>query len=411
MTLFLFSGALLNLLIFGGTNETSVPFPGLSYPVGLVARWGRWFTYGFVIFLVAVRPRVVLSPLIRNPLILGVVAVAVLSAAWSTEDLGYQIRLTSQLVVVTLFGTYLAGRYRTDELLRFLAILFGLIAALSVLFILVFPEYGIRADIQEGPWRGVFRQKNQLGLAALLGGLLFGIIAWRGPGRRRLAALGAVVSIGLLIGSQSVTSLLVMASLWVLLPAAVAVRRSRRKAVALLVALCAVWSGLLIVMGQREAILFSLGRDVTLTGRTQIWTAVWEQIQERPVLGYGYRAFWRPLAGPDDVVGAPTERVLAAVGWETPHSHNGFLDLWVDLGLVGLVFFLGAYLVGLSRAWRRLLERSDAPGLWHLAFLITLALRNLTETSFYNNALVWALMVAAMVVPFTDGGSETSRAW
>ena len=91
-------------------------------------------------------------------------------------------------------------------------------------------------------------------------------------------------------------------------------------------------AGFAVVDAQPDVPLALLGRDATLSGRTGLWDAVLAAISMKPLLGYGYESFWNGLAG-------PSASVVAAVHWIPPHAHNGFLDLWLDLGALGLLIF------------------------------------------------------------------------
>jgi len=68
----------------------------------------------------------------------------------------------------------------------------------------------------------------------------------------------------------------------------------------------------------------SLGRDSTLTGRTEVWAAVLPAEQQQPLLGYGFGSFW-----------TQARREL----YEIPTAHNGYLDVLLELGAAGLALF------------------------------------------------------------------------
>lgn len=78
-----------------------------------------------------------------------------------------------------------------------------------------------------------------------------------------------------------------------------------------------------------------LGRDLTLTGRVFIWPAVVEVWLSAPILGYGWGAVWSD----DSFVASEIARTL---GFTVHHSHNGFLDLLIRVGPVGLWLVLAA---------------------------------------------------------------------
>ena len=82
-----------------------------------------------------------------------------------------------------------------------------------------------------------------------------------------------------------------------------------------------------------DTVLAWSGRDPTLTGRTLLWHEVWELVRERPLLGYGYGAFWAESS-------EPASLLWEAIGWAVPTAHNGYLELLLELGVVGLTLFV-----------------------------------------------------------------------
>jgi O-antigen ligase len=130
-----------------------------------------------------------------------------------------------------------------------------------------------------------------------------------------------------------------------------------------------------------------LGRDITLTRRTEIWALLVAPIREHPWLGYGPAAFWGI---------APASHELARSLHFNPGSgHNGFLDLALELGVVGLVAFAVPYTLALARAVRLALSEAGAGGLWPLALLAWLVTCNLPESALMRRgALGWALFIA-----------------
>jgi exopolysaccharide production protein ExoQ len=142
-----------------------------------------------------------------------------------------------------------------------------------------------------------------------------------------------------------------------------------------------------------DLVLNVLGKDATLTGRTDLWAAVLQQIERYPVLGHGYSAFWLGWSG-------PSAAVLTAVQWEVPHAHNGFLDLLLDLGGVGLLLFAAGFGVAAVRSVATLRATRTAEGIWPLAFLTFMLFYNLTESAILQqNSVFWVLFVATVVSP------------
>ena len=111
-----------------------------------------------------------------------------------------------------------------------------------------------------------------------------------------------------------------------------------------------------------------MGKDSHLTGRSDLWSNALLAIADRPLLGYGFQAFTQGVdSGPARTV------ELQAAGWEdaTRHAHNGYIDLTLSIGLVGLMTYLTSVASGFRRATQYLLAGEDSypedgpfPG-WH----------------------------------------------
>src|SRR5262249_12272450 len=126
-----------------------------------------------------------------------------------------------------------------------------------------------------------------------------------------------------------------------------------------------------VVLSAPELLVAMIGRDLSLTGRTDIWDAAMPAVVANPWLGYGYYAFWLPAGG------APFW-VREAVQWQVASAHSGWLELALGLGRVGIAVFAlqaGATLMRGARA----IPKADA-GLWAPAFLATFALYTLSES-------------------------------
>ena len=110
---------------------------------------------------------------------------------------------------------------------------------------------------------------------------------------------------------------------------------------------------------------------------------------QRPWWGYGYSAFWRGADGPS--VG-----VWQLLSWPAPHAHNGLLNLWLDLGLIGVLLFLAGFSLSIKRAIRHLRTQQNlCIALWPCMFLGFFFLSNLTESSMVDpNTIFWIVYVS-----------------
>jgi exopolysaccharide production protein ExoQ len=221
----------------------------------------------------------------------------------------------------------------------------------------------------------------------LLAAVVFGCMATRSGIVRALAIVCLALSVVLIFFAKATAALLIVPVLGVTIPIVLAFRRNNAIAALVLCILLGVSAAASVTIAEQDTVLRVLGKDATLTGRTVLWAEVVKHIEERPVLGYGYGAFWEPSA-------RASERVRAAVGWDAPHSHNGLLDIWLDLGLPGVLSLLAAYILALRRAWISLRAHVAIDGLWAMSFLVMLFLGNTTESSVVQSQLIWIIFVA-----------------
>jgi exopolysaccharide production protein ExoQ len=320
-------------------------------------------------------------------------AFAMLSTFWSQVP-GLTFRRSAALILTLLFGIYLGFRFGLKEQLRLLA----WACAICIFFSFIFGALGLGNAIDSGEgvlgWYGIFDQKNALGRMMVFSALVF--LSWKTvePQHRRLANAALLGSVVLIALSRSMTSIVVLALLMILLPyLRWAARRSERWMVGGILFLTAVGtSSSFYVATHLDQVTGLLGKSATLTGRVQIWILSTVMALRRPWLGYGYNAFWLPNEW-------FTVRIWQVLGWKAPHAHNGFLELWLELGLVGagLFFLVFVYYVGRGITFLAR-HRAEQSTIWPIAFLFFLFLSNLTETDLLvRNNLFFILFVALAV--------------
>jgi O-antigen ligase len=129
-----------------------------------------------------------------------------------------------------------------------------------------------------------------------------------------------------------------------------------------------------------------IGRNLTLTGRTDIWSAAAPAVAAKSWLGYGYYAFWLDEHG-------PAYWVRQAVGWDVPSAHSGWLELALGVGRIGVIAFALQFAATLWRGARAAFD--PVAGLWAPAFLAAFALYTFSEShTLQANDLFWLIYVA-----------------
>ena len=387
LSLFFFTGAVSGLI--APTNPLDSVRQTLIYV-------GHFLT----LILIAILWRKVLAIVIKEKLLWILIATVCASVIWSDMPTVTLERILP-LLRVTIFGIYFAARFTIKEQLHLLAWAFGLAALLSLIVCVVVPSYGVVGEglivgqeelVHSGAWRGVYNHKTFLGSIMSLGSLIIlfcGLdkLQYRHPWVILSAFL---VSIFVLLRSTTIAALVVfIISIFLIL-----FFQMERKRFDLFIILFLgfVLVGSLIVsviVSNADAIFGSFGRDATISGRTLIWPLLINKIQERPWLGYGYNTFWK--GGWEGEV-ADIWRALIA-GFEPPHAHNGFLEICLDIGLLGLGIFLIWFVFSCLRSLAWLHKNQTIEGIAPIILLIHILLLSLTESYFMRGNIYWLIYV------------------
>jgi exopolysaccharide production protein ExoQ len=321
-----------------------------------------------------------------------------LSAAWADEpfilakrwvkDLGNPIMA---LVILTEQRPYFA----VGAVLRRLA--FVSLPA-SLLFVRYLPDLGRSYSATGEPLAtGLAQDKNGLGLLCLLAGIY---LSWELLQRREttistfsrqnkmITAILIAMLVWLLRTSDSQTSLvclLVVVMILLLGRVPLVAQKPERILGILLCAAGAAWFAL-DVLHVWEVALTLLGRDATLTDRTDIWRIV-TSFDVNPIIGVGYMSFWS---------GDRLEELWRLTDSHINQAHNGYLEQYLNLGYVGVAFIFGIILSGLLKV-RRQMRVEPAAGMLRLCFIVPAILYNYTEASFYGMNNMWVLLLVGCI--------------
>jgi exopolysaccharide production protein ExoQ len=256
-------------------------------------------------------------------------------------------------------------------------------------------QYGRWSGIQM--WTGVTTQKNHLGRLCMISifFLLWALYErWlERPSEGGRYLLWADVSIVLLAlyvlkGADSSTSL---ATLIVGAATFLSLRLFRKLKIEVpqagllaLVILLAGFGAAAPFLGGSNIAIFSasLNRNNTLTGRTDVWAAVLPAMREKALLGWGFGSFW-----------TDARREF----YDIPTAHNGYLDILLELGEVGLAFY-AVWLLSCARQLHRALGRDYAWASLAICFLLMTLVYNGTESAL--NSLTEQSTVVVVLASF-----------
>ncbi|RCJ22150.1 hypothetical protein A6S26_22575 [Nostoc sp. ATCC 43529] len=384
------------LIIYSGTPLDPFLTDGFTLQEGdrTIFRLLYTFTYAVAFLLIVLRWKKVIYVISKNRLLWVLIVVCAISGFWSLDP-DTTTRRVFGLIGTTFFGVYLASRYTLKEQLKLCTYMLGISAVACFLIVFLMPQYGLGSDDHATAWRGIYSQKNILGRRFALSGAIFFFLAMTTRQNRWVSWLGYIASGILVLFSSSTTSL---GNLLIVTGAFLVYHRILRFRYTTLIptltfigTISMVFYALFVTYA--EQILGSVGKDTTLTGRSEIWPAVLEMIERKPLLGYGYGAFWFGA----DTSGAAY--VQESIGWPAPTAHNGFLDLWLAVGLVGVLVFLAGFLSSFFRAIYLIrLNKIFENNVWLLIYLTFVAFSNFTETILIEqNSIEWTLYVSAIL--------------
>ena len=347
--------------------------------------------YFFTMALLLFRWQRTLFFLKTNLWLLFLIGLAIASVSWSSIP-AISFRKVIALLGSTFFGIYLGSRYTFEQQLKIYGWVFGISVFFSFLFALLIPEYGImNTDAIVGAWRGIYPHKNGLGESMFASFLTFYFLSIISKRRQLLFQILCFLSVVLIVFGETATAL--MSVVFIFSTAQGLSRlslKSKKSVFFILVFLIFTSLMLLLLTINFNAFLSANDRDITLSGRTLLWDTLWDFILQKPWLGYGYGSFFSSEARESNLL-------WQVHSWTPVHSHNGYIQLWLNLGLIGLVTFLGGYLSCLFNSLFRYLVTKDPQMLWIFLFLMYTVFLNLTEVSFVgSNSIIWIISLASI---------------
>ena len=278
-------------------------------------------------------------------------------------------------------------------ILRHLAFL---MLPLSVLFIKYYPALGRVYHVTgTATFAGVANQKNGLGAICLLSGIYF---SWNLLLNRRKGAESTQqlhysiyliilpIIVWLLYIANSATSLaclFVAVGLFVVGRQPVMAREPSR--ILVIGIACIVLFGIMeLVFDVKGTLITMLGRKPDLTTRVPMWEDLLSMVKN-PIIGVGFESFW-----------SGERRDLLMKRWGVFQAHNGYLEMYLNMGFIGLFFLLSWILSGLRKVTCQLVVDYPAAML-RLCFILVVILYNWTEATFYGVSNMWILLFLGVI--------------
>ncbi len=385
VSLLLFSQGFFTVILGGGVGGEEGDVDSVFLRLGFLG------IYAISFALLAFRWQRTLSFLKTNFWLLFLIGLAIVSVSWSSiPDIA--LRKVISLIGTTFFALYLASRNSFEQQLKIYSWTFGIAIIFSFLFALALPEYGISSlDAVSGAWRGIYPHKNGLGESMFVSFLTFYFLSISSKKNRLLYRIFGLLSVVLIVFAESATSLVSVIFIFAIAQGLNYLSLKSKKSV-FLVLLFIIFSAFLlfIITINFNTFLAANNKDITLTGRTPLWADLWGFIQQKPWLGYGYGTFFSG-------VHRETDLLWKVHTWNPVHAHNGYIQLWLHLGFVGLSVFILGYMGCLFNSLLKYLVSKDIKMLWTFLFLIYTVTHDLTEISFLTaQGFIWIISLIAI---------------
>lgn len=323
-----------------------------------------------------------------------------ISTLWADYPFVALKRWIRALADVAMVFVILTERYPSPSLKRIITWMGGFLIPLSILFTRFFPSLGRSYSYLGVPmWTGVATDKNALGaLCMIVGVVLLSRILSVHKNRasthrvRTILILGAVFGMVLYlllkIDSKTALACFLMATILVCTQRAAPMFR-KPWFLACLTASMILVSFSVLFLGVGSGTLSDLGRDTSLTGRTQVWDIVLP-FAVNPWIGAGYENFW---------IGERLYAIEAVIGAGLNQAHNGYIEIYLNIGWIGLALLGLLIISGLTNIIRDLRRDPDMGGL-KLSFFLICLVYNFTEAAFKILSPVWITFLwATMATP------------
>ena len=333
----------------------------------------------------------------RNWLPALFILLALLSILWSIGPLVTLFR-SLELLFAALVASYIGMRLAPEKLMDTLFWFGAVLFLLSIALVFGAPPTGTMYWAPfYGAWRGVFWHRNHLASVAAFLSLIYlcrMFLAFRNRDTSGiLDGLLYLLSLVILYFARSATGYIVFILLhaagivaWVWLQVEGRLRRGHY-----LLILVGVTFTAILIATNLDYIFGLFGRDTTMTGRVGLWSNLIELASRRLWLGHGFGAIW--------TLDSFREEIRQLAGWPSPPliADNGLLDIYLHLGITGVVIFSCVLIVVTVRSFLYAVARKTLPGFFPLLVMVYAIFANITFSLVAETEVfLWFLLIAAL---------------
>lgn len=334
------------------------------------------------------------SLFLRNKFFIIFLCIGCLNLLW-TYSFNNTLGMVRTEIIFFITCLFIAIKFRTKEIISISVELFGLLMVLSVLASTI-STIGVMQGFDAGRWRGVFGHKNSLGEYATFTTIaLFGFWRFRMGFQRRhlIYSLSSVTCLVMAESSNALANCCVGLLFMEFVRTLAQVRLTPLLKMSFFVFVACILPA--IAYFSLEYATELLGRDLTFTGRTDIWRWFIFFADQRPWTGWG----WATIVANESMLGY-IRQTLVLPSIQTPHS--GYISILVELGYPALVTYVIWMLLTMTTfAWRALIELDNISAI-ALGLFGAFTLHNFFESTAASIPSIWIFTFIAVASSYTS---------
>jgi exopolysaccharide production protein ExoQ len=330
--------------------------------------------YSIVVWLLLINAKRIVWHALQMKTITLLALFTICSALWSQDPFRSAYNGGFYLIE-TLFAFYLVEKFDPEEILNIVMMAGVSISVLSLIMVFLFPNIGVVHSARDGmAWCGLFTDRTSTGKCMVF--FLSPAIVFRRRSSPYQHAI-YILLLSIMVFMAHAATARVISLLYVALMASITISSKFGRRSALLISGMFLGVGVLIACVGIQflpRLLEALGRNATLSGRTEIWGLVLGSIAKRPLLGYGFYAFWQGLQG-------ESANIIVGAHWMFGYAHNGILEICLQLGLIGTALFFVTLFQAIRNAWF-CLRNGCPPGVeWYIGLITLTIVYNIDEST------------------------------
>lgn len=365
-------------------HDRSIALVGLTLAIYLCAVFvlKSWFR--------KILPNSLLILLVKDPF-LGLFCIYfMLSAFWSETPI-LTFRTSLAFLGLAVICAHIATKYSMDDIAKTIRRTNAVVMVTSIFYSL-----GSSSGRIGKGWRGVLGHPIYLGNLMALNMAMWSVNAIYNPKQRQLSLVIIVFSfLTMQMANSSGAFLSWMTCMAMLVVLRLIRHLPPRLGFSCVFIFMVIAIAVFILFKENEqAIYAAMGKNSNFSGRGEVWPQMIERMKLRPLFGYGVVGFWQPWRGAE----SPADGIQTVWGWVPPHAHQGWYDLILQLGLVGLVLYGISFINTAFKSVVYLTRNPAGDGsFFPLLFYILLLMINITDSNLFNFNYGWVYYVIIAV--------------